>query len=71
MAYKVIKVVEIIKDVSEALDYYYSISSELSLRFEHELEDVFDKLELSPFTYFSIGNGYRRVKLRSFPYMVV
>ncbi len=71
MDYQMIKAEVIKYDVIEALDYYDSVSSTLGIRFENELNIAFDNLEKHPHHYFNLKKDYRRIPLKSFPYMVV
>jgi len=71
MLYKVIRVDLVKLDVEEALDFYDSISPDLGMRFENDIRNTFKKLEKSPYNYFNLEHGYRRVNLKTFPYMIV
>lgn len=56
-------------DLADAIDYYYRIHPNLSLRFHDELMDLYGILEKNPF----FSEKYRTVRtcnLKSFPYLI-
>jgi hypothetical protein len=71
MPYKVIRAEAVKEDVQKALNFYDSASFEVGLRFENEIQLAFRKLGASPYNYFNLRNGYRRVAFDKFPYMLV
>lgn len=60
-----------IEDVREALDYLHERSPLVAARFELELGAVVAKLCEHPDFGFPVGEGFRKVGLRTLPWSVV
>jgi hypothetical protein len=72
MSYEVLKYSIVDDEIVNAFLYYQSISYNLTLRFETEIEKVFDKLEKNPVYYFILKDGkHRRILIEAFPYSLI
>lgn len=71
MGYTVIILEKARKDIFEAYLYYETIYPQLANRFETEVFDTIETIELSPFSYRKIKGNNRQLKLKSFSYVVV
>ena len=58
-------------DLADAIDYYTDISAKLGTRFESDFVETLNRLENTPQHYFNLENGFRRINLSEFPYMLL
>ena len=63
------------QDTENAIDYYFTISIDLTIRFKDELYATYEKITTNPefYKYLSKkkGKNYRCIRLKSFPYLVI
>jgi hypothetical protein len=72
MRFKILKINFFDDEVLEVSSYYFSISPNISRRFDAEINNALDKLEENPFAYFNLNiYPYRRIVLRSFPFAII
>ncbi len=72
MLYEVIKYDIVDDEIEKAIVYYESVSYELGLRFELEIEKALDKLETDPAYYFNLEDKkHRRILIEGFPYALI
>ena len=72
MLYEVIKYSIADDEIEKAILYYESISYELGLRFENEIEKVLDKLETNAGYYLDLDDKkHRRIPIEGFPYALI
>ncbi len=58
-------------DITDAADYYSQFDPVLPGRFRADLKESLDSIVQFPFMGAVVMDGYRRISLRVFPYMVV
>ncbi|MGN6195540.1 MAG: hypothetical protein ACTHOB_11430 [Ginsengibacter sp.] len=72
MLFKVLKYDIVDLEVENVLLYYDSISTELGIRFQTEVERALDKLEINPAFYFVLEDKkHRRIIIEGFPYAFI
>ena len=72
MRYKVLKYDLVDIETERVVLYYESISYDLGVKFENEVEKVLDKLETSPRSYFMLADRiHRRIPVEGFPYAFI
>jgi len=58
-------------DIADAWKYYHEISPHLSLKLEEDIKTALEKLKTTPLHYLKLNKEFRRISLKSFPYMFV
>jgi len=72
MLYNVLKYSIVDDEIIRSIIYYESISYNLGLRFETEIEKALDKLERNPKFYFVLKDKkHRRIPIEGFPYALI
>lgn len=72
MLYEVVKYNIVDDEIEKAILYYESVSFELGLRFETEIEKAFDNLEKNALYYFNLEDKkHRRILIEGFPYALI
>ena len=72
MHYEVLKYNLVDFEIEKVILYYESISYNLGLRFETEVERTLDKLETTPEYYFILDDKkHRRIPIEGFPYAFI
>ncbi len=72
MLYEVIKYNIVDDEIEKAILYYESVSYELGLRFETEIEKALDNLETNATHYFNLEDKrHRRIIIEGFPYAFI
>lgn len=72
MHYKVLKYNLVDFEIEKVILYYESISYNLGLKFETEVEKTLDKLEKTPEYYFILDDKkHRRIPIEGFPYAFI
>lgn len=72
MRYKVFKYELVDVEIERVVLYYETISYDLGLKFENEVERAFDKLETSAAYYFMLSDKiHRRIPIEGFPYTFI
>lgn len=72
MLYEVIKYNIVDDEIEKAILYYESVSYDLGLRFEAEIEKALDKLETDAAYYLNLEDGiHRRILIEYFPYALI
>lgn len=72
MPNRVLKYETVDDEIEAVILYYESISYELGLKFEAEIENALDHLENHPFQYFNLaGKIHRRINIEGFPYALI
>jgi hypothetical protein len=72
MKKKLIKYSLVDDEIVAVSAYYFSISPEISLKFEFEINRALDKLEENLFAFLNISiKPYRRIVIKGFPYALV
>lgn len=70
MIYQIVSVADVEQDLILAIDWYNSQQHGLAERFLNEYDNVINKLKENPFIYQKYNHHIRKVKLKSFPYMI-
>ncbi len=72
MPFNIIKYDIVDDEVETAILYYESVSFDLGLRFEKEMENALVNLEQNPAYYFNLeDNKHRRIVIEGFPYAFI
>lgn len=72
MLYEVVKYHIVDDEIEKAILYYESVSYELGLMFETEIEKTLDKLETDAAYYFNLEDKkHRRILIEGFPYAFI
>ena len=72
MVYNVFKYSIVDDEIIRAILYYDSVSYNLGLRFETQIEKALDKLERNPTYYFILKDGkHRRISIEGIPYALI
>jgi len=70
--YNILKYSIVDDEIEYAILYYESVSYNLGLRFEREIEKALDKLETNAGYYFILGDKkHRRIPIEGFPYALI
>lgn len=69
MAFEIIIQPSALKDIQESIDYYEDIQFDLGIRFENDLNAIFELLESTP--HFQIRyDEVRCIPLNKFPFLI-
>ncbi len=72
MLYEVFKYDLVDDEIEKAILYYESVSIELGIRFEAEVEKALDSLETGAAHYLNLeDNKHRRILIEGFPYAFI
>ena len=72
MHYNVVKYSIVDDEIEKALLYYETVSYNLGIRFESEIENALDKLETKAEYYFNLEDKkHRRIPIEGFPYAFI
>lgn len=72
MVYNRLKYSIVDDEIIRAILHYNSVSYNLGLRFENEIEKAFNQLEKNPIFYFILKDGkHRRIQIEGFPYSLI
>ena len=72
MVYNVFKYSIVDDEIIRSILYYESVSYDLGLRFETEIEKALDKLESNPTFYLLLKDKkHRRIPIEGFPYALI
>jgi len=72
MVYEVVKYSIVDDEIEKAILYYESVSYDLGLRFEIEIEKALDRLETDATYYFNLEDKkHRRILIDGFPYALI
>ena len=72
MPYEIVKYSIVDDEIEKAIPYYESVSYDLGLRFENEIEKALDKLETDAAYYLNLEDKkHRRIQVEGFPYALI
>ena len=72
MVYSVVKYNIVDDEIERAILYYESVSYNIGIRFESEIEKALDKLETNAGYYFILDDKkHRRIPIEGFPYAFI
>ncbi len=71
MKYDIILQEEAIIELRDAFEWYESQKQDLGFLFLKEVEICLEKLSLHPQYYTYINDTYRRIKVKTFPYVII
>jgi hypothetical protein len=72
MLYNVLKYDIVDEEIEKVILYYESISFQLGIKFETEIEKALDSLETNAEYYFNLDDKiHRRIPIEGFPYALI